>query len=91
MKLVEDATKLVINCEFIEDAIFNIVSSRPSHDTIETFQDLIKHVPERINECHEMRRELNDKNANILCYDLHRMAQRLDAAILYAKNRFKLD
>jgi hypothetical protein len=95
MTMITDAKKMLNNCQQTEESIYDIVSFCVPPDGIVTIQYQTKHVPEIVTECRVMLHRLlaNDSGTKTfkLRNDLRRMILRLEAAIMYAKNHFKLD
>ncbi|MDR2704606.1 MAG: hypothetical protein LBC02_02395 [Planctomycetaceae bacterium] len=94
MKLIEDATKLLDDCQRMEKLIYDTTSFYSSSNNSVVIQEQIEQVPAILNKCREMQYKLFQES---LCMkttfssDLRFMMMRLEAAVMYAKKRAKLD
>jgi hypothetical protein len=96
MTLITDAKNLIDHCQRIEESIYDIVFSYHSQEgNIDTIKYQMKHVPEVVKEGHTMIKALliHEPISEIVTLrkNLGRLLIRLEAAIMYAKNYFKID
>jgi hypothetical protein len=95
MTLITDAKELLEKCKCSEDSIYDLVSFCYRPEDMAPMQYLIEHVPKLTEECREMIHSVTANEPNSKTYELknnlRRMEMRLKAAILYAKNYFKLN
>jgi hypothetical protein len=94
MTLIDDAKKLFDDCQIMEDSIYDTVYYKYNDNNIDVMQKRIEQVPAMVNECHEIFHKLLKEGIcarTTLCNDLLRMTMRLEAAVMYAKNYFKLN
>jgi hypothetical protein len=95
MTEITDAKKLLDDGQRTEASIYDLVSFSVYPNDIVAIQYQIEHVPETVKECREMIKRLFDYNSGTKTFklrnELRRMIMRLEAAIMYAKNHFKLD
>jgi hypothetical protein len=89
MVLIDNAKKLLDECQRTENALFDVVSYHSCSNDIAPVQYLAKRIPELIEECREICRHLVADDAEtemfMLRHYLRRMTLRLEAAIMYAK------
>jgi hypothetical protein len=92
---MSDAKKLLADCQRTENEICDIISFHTSPCDIECVQYHIEHVPKKVEECRcvvlALSANYNSTAMFNLRDDLRRMAIRLEAEIVYAKNYFGLD
>ncbi|MDR2704607.1 MAG: hypothetical protein LBC02_02400 [Planctomycetaceae bacterium] len=95
MTLITDAKELLKSCQGTEESIYDLVSFCTCHEDFATIQNLLERVPKMTEECHEMVHSLLANEPSSKTYELRnnlrRMSLRLEAAIMYAKNYFKLN
>jgi hypothetical protein len=95
MTLITDAKELLEKCKCSEDSIYDLVSFSYRPEDIASIQYLMEHVPKLTEECREMIHSITANEPSSKTYELRnnlrRMEMRLEAAIMYAKNYFKLN
>jgi hypothetical protein len=95
MTLITDAKSLLKSCQQTEDSIYDLVAFCACHEDFATIHCCIGRVPKMMEECREMVHLLvaNEPSSKtyVLRNNLRRMSLRLEAAILYSKNYFKLN
>jgi hypothetical protein len=92
--LIDDAQNLLGTCYKMEDSIYHLISYHYYTANAVVMRELHDQAAETILKCCEMKCQLHDQCSNettTLCSNLYLMSLRLEAAILYAKNYFKLD
>jgi hypothetical protein len=94
MTLITDAKELLKSCQCTEESIYDLVSFCACREDFATIHYQIEHVAEMTEKCREMVHSLLANESSSKTYELRnnlrRMSLRLDAAIMYAKNYFKL-
>jgi hypothetical protein len=95
MSIMSDAKKLLADCQRSEDEICDIISFHTSPCDIVSVQYHVEQVPKKVEECRDMIFALSANYNSTAMFklrdNLRRMAIRLEAEILYAKDYFKLD
>jgi Ni2+-binding GTPase involved in maturation of urease and hydrogenase len=95
MTVIADAKELLKSCQRTEDSIYDLVSFCTCHEDVDTIHYQIERVPKMTEECQEMVHSLLANEPSSKTYELRnnlrRMSLRLEAAIMYAKNYFKLN
>ncbi|MDR0611854.1 MAG: hypothetical protein LBG58_17235 [Planctomycetaceae bacterium] len=95
MTIITDAKKLLNECQRTEGSIYDLISFSGCKDDWDSIYSLIERVQKMMDECNKMFLMLSatEQCSKIITKRNHlrRMSMRLGAAVMYAKNHFKID